>query len=208
MPGQTKTRLSPPLSSEAAAALYECFLRDTLEIMRQVSDVTRTIAYLPEDAHDYFRQLAPDMTLARQQGATLGERLDLLLTDALANGAGRAVVMDSDSPTLPPAYVDQAFRKLDEADVVLGPCRDGGYYLIGVRQPQPRLLRDVEMSTPFVLRDTLALAAQLGVSTALLPEWYDIDTAAELEHLAAEILQYNHGAAMHTRRQLAGLTWR
>jgi hypothetical protein len=196
------------LSGDAAAALYECFLRDTLEIMRQVGNVQRAIVYLPHDADDYFRQLAPDMTLTRQQGTTLGERLDLLLTDALANGAGRAVVMDSDSPTLPAAYVDEAFDKLDEVDVVLGPCRDGGYYLIGVKQPQPRLLREVEMSTPYVLRDTLALAARLGVSTSLLPEWYDVDTVAELEHLAAEVLHLNHGAAMHTRRQLAGLTWR
>src|SRR5262245_50303483 len=85
--GQTKTRLCPPLSGVAAAALYECFLYDTLELMRQVPGVTRQIAYLPEDAVGYFQQLAPDMALTPQRGADLGQRLDYLLTDTLAAGA-------------------------------------------------------------------------------------------------------------------------
>lgn len=205
--GQTKTRLCPPLTGKSAAELYEHFLRDTLEIMQRVPNVQRSIVYLPEDAEDYFRQLAPAMTLSRQQGETLGERLDHLLSAALAAGAECAVVMDSDSPTLPAAYVAQAFDRLEEADVVLGPCRDGGYYLIGVRQPQPRLLREVPMSTPTVLRDTIFLADQLGLRVALLPEWYDVDTVAELDHLRAEVAQLDHDIATHTRACLAQLRW-
>src|SRR5262245_60053481 len=140
MAGQTKTRLCPPLSGESAAALYECLLRDTLEIMRQVPCVERGIVYLPENASAYFHTLAPDMRLTPQRGADLGERLDHLLTAALSAGARHAVVMDSDSPTLPAAYIVRAFEALDEgADVVLGPCDDGGYYLIGLKRPQPRL---------------------------------------------------------------------
>lgn len=82
-------------------------------------------------------------------------------------GAQQAVVLDSDSPTLPAAYVAQAFAQLDgPSDVVLGPCEDGGYYLIGLKRPQPPLLREVPMSTPWVVRDTLALAAQLGLRVA------------------------------------------
>src|SRR5262249_36125968 len=95
--GQTKTRLCPPLSGEAAAALYECFLRDTLDLMRRVPDVSRTIVFLPEGAEDYFHALAPDMALMPQRGADLGERLDHLLIDVLIRDAGQAVVMDSDS---------------------------------------------------------------------------------------------------------------
>ncbi len=186
--GQTKTRLCPPLMGETAAALYACFLRDTLDIMRMTPDVTRCIVYLPEDAAGYFRKLAPDFVLMRQQGSTLGERLDNLLTAALTQGAPAAVVMDSDSPTLPVAYLTEAFTRLAAgADVVLGPCDDGGYYLIGLQQPQPRLLREVPMSTPTVLRDTLALAEELHLRVALLPTWYDIDTAAELQRLRCEL---------------------
>ena len=186
--GQTKTRLCPPLTGETAAALYECFLRDTLAIMRLTPDVSCAIGYLPATADAYFHQLAPDFTLLRQEGADLGERLDQLLTTALGQGAPAAVVMDSDSPTLPPAYLCEAFAQLAAgADVVLGPCDDGGYYLIGLTKPAPRLLRDVQMSTPTVLQDTLAIAAALGLRVALLPTWYDVDTAAELQRLRQEL---------------------
>ncbi len=201
--GQTKTRLCPPLDGATAAALYTCFLRDTLALMDQVADVRRTIAYLPEDAAGYFRDLAPSMALAPQRGAELGERLDNLLCDALAAGATHAVVMDSDSPTLPAAYLRQAFAELEGgADLVLGPCEDGGYYLIGLRHPQPRLLREVRMSTPAVLRDTLAIAAELGLRSALLPTWYDVDTVAELARLRDELRTAPAGVAAHTQEFL------
>lgn len=202
--GQTKTRLCPPLDGAAAAELYACFLQDTLDIMRCVEGVERTLAYLPLDADGYFRQLAPDMTRVPQRGESLGERLDHLISDALAGGARQVVVMDSDSPTLPPAYVRQAFEMLDGAlDAVFGPCEDGGYYLVGMNRPNPRLLRDVQMSTPSVLVDTLALAANHRVRVGLLPAWYDIDTGAELEMLRRELRQVSTGVAKHTRRFLS-----
>lgn len=203
--GQTKTRLCPPLNGEAAAALYGCFLRDTLEVMRQVPGVARGIGYLPEDAADYFHRLAPDLALTPQRGADLGERLDHLLTDALSAGARQAVVIDSDSPTLPAEYLAMAFAALDgEADVVLGPCDDGGYYLIGLKRPQPRLLREVQMSTPFVVRDTVALANEFGLRVQLLPQWYDVDTVAELNRLRVELHETALEVARHTRAFLDG----
>jgi glycosyltransferase A (GT-A) superfamily protein (DUF2064 family) len=99
--------------------------------------------------------------------------------------------------------VAQAFTVLDGAsDVVLGPCEDGGYYLIGLKRPQPRLLRDVQMSTPYVVRDTLALAEQLGLQVGLLPTWYDVDTAAELDRLCTELRAAPDHQARHTRQFL------
>jgi uncharacterized protein len=204
--GQTKTRLCPPLDVTTAAALYECFLRDTLAVMRQVTGVRRTIAFLPEDADGYFHAMAPDMALTPQRGADLGERLANLLAEALAGGADQAVVMDSDSPSLPAAHVAQAFTELDgPCDVVLGPCDDGGYYLIGVKQPHPRLLREVRMSTPTVVQDTLTLAAELGLRTALLPTWYDVDTAADLARLQRDLSTSPPEQCPETRRALATL---
>jgi hypothetical protein len=205
-PGQTKTRLCPPLTPTQAAELYACFLQDTLDSMRKVPDVERVIGYLPDDAQDYFSRLAPDMNLACQRGASLGERLDHLLSDALAGGAHRAVVMDSDSPTLPQAYLSEALARLELADVVLGPTRDGGYYLIGLKQPQPQLLRQVQMSTPHVLTDTLALAEASGLTVSLLPAWYDVDTITDLRQLAGEVAALDanaNGSAAATRRWLA-----
>lgn len=225
VPGNTKTRLCPPLNFEQAAELYECFLRDTLDLMRRVPGVIHWVGYLPGEVRTspslnsqsgkeidadsasiaYFHQLAPDMQLVCQLGASLGDRLDHLLTQALHNGAGRAVVMDSDSPTLPPEYLSQAFEKLQENDVVLGPTRDGGYYLIGMKKPHPYLL-EVQMSTPNVLSDTLALANKFNLKVSLLPEWYDIDTVAELNQLHSELTSPGQqDAAVHTRRWLATL---
>ncbi len=202
-PGQTKTRLTPPLSPEQAAQLYECFLKDTLDVARAVPGVTRLINYAPLDKAEYFAQLAPDFGRVPQIGESLGERLDNALTHCLIErGFRRAVITDSDSPTLPARYLAQAFECLEHADVVLGPCADGGYYLIGLKQPQPRLTREVPMSTPNVLRDTLALAAQLNLRAALLPAWYDVDTAEELQRLQVELRRAANGTARHTRAML------
>jgi hypothetical protein len=206
-PGQTKTRLTPPLTPEQAAQLYECFLQDTLAVVREVPNVTRLINFAPLDEETYFRALAPDFGLVPQVGADLGQRLDNALTHCLTTGGfARAVIMDSDSPTLPCEYLAQAFLLLEQADVVLGPCDDGGYYLIGLNRPAPALTRQVEMSTPRVLQETLALAARLGLTTALLPTWYDVDTHAELNRLRAELATHRHGSAPATRRYLANFS--
>lgn len=202
--GQTKTRLCPPLTGVEAASLYECFLADTLDVMRRVDGAQRAVIYLPEEERGYFHQLAPDFALHPQRGDDLGARLDNLLRDALANGARYAVVMDSDSPTLPAGCVEEAYTKLEAgADVVFGPCDDGGYYLVGVTRPQPRLLREVAMSTTTVLADSLAIADSLGLKVAILPTWYDVDTGAELDRLQAELAQLSGETAQHTRRWLA-----
>jgi len=200
-PGKTKTRLAPPLTPELSSALYECFLFDTLDQMRQVDEAQRVIAYL--DQRDYFQSLAPDFELIPQQGHDLGERLDNALTLYLSRGYERVVIMDSDSPTLPPEHLSQAFRSLsDGADVVLGPCDDGGYYLIGIRRPAPRLLLEVQMSTPTVTADTIALAEEEGLKLSLLPSWYDIDDAASLLRLTKEVESLNSTIAVHTRKFL------
>ncbi len=179
--------------------MYECLLRDTLDIARAVPNVQRWIAYAPIEQAAYFQELAPDFSLVPQVGASLGERLDHALTHTLGHGAAQAIIMDSDSPTLPADYVARAFVELERSEVVLGPCEDGGYYLIGLTRPQPRLLREVRMSTPHVLRDTLELAEQEGLRTALLPSWYDVDTQEELARLEIELASARNGTARHTR---------
>ncbi len=202
-PGRTKTRLTPPLTTEQAAALYECFLVDTLDLARRVPETDRLIAFLPAEARPYFAALAPDFELVLQAGAGLGERLDNALTGCLRRGYERAIIMNSDGPTLPAAHLAQAFAALrDGADVTLGPSTDGGYYLIGVKQPTPRLLREVRMSTPTVLADTLALAAEEGLRVELLPAWYDVDEAADLDRLARELANAPPEVATHTRALL------
>ena len=196
-PGKTKTRLSPPLTPELASALYESFLFDALDQMRQVADSHHVIAYLDEP--DYFKRLAPDFELIPQEGHDLGERLDRAITSYISRGYQRVVIMDSDSPTLPPIYLSHAFHALsDGADVVLGPCDDGGYYLIGLRKPAPRLLREVHMSTPTVAAETMALAKEEGLNLVTLPTWYDIDGIASLSRLIKEIEELELVSPTHT----------
>lgn len=198
-PGQTKTRLSPPLLSDEASTLYECFLRDTLDLARRVPQVRRVIGYTPLEESEYFERLAPDFDLMPQIGDSLGERLDGVLARCLADGFDQVVVMGSDCPTLPATHLAMAFDLLAESDVVLGPSEDGGYYLIGTKQPQPALLREVEMSTPWVLRDTLALAEEKGLRVGLLPGWYDVDTFDDLLRLQADLDGAPAGTADRTR---------
>lgn len=206
-PGRTKTRLSPPFSAEEAADLYEHFLCDAIELVRRLPDVIPFIAYAPgEGAVEYFRQLVPDFELIPQLGSTLGERLDYVLSACLEAGYQQVAAMNSDGPTLPVAYLAQAFEHLADAatDVVLGPCEDGGYYLIGWKRPFPRLVRNVQMSTPHVLQDTLAIAAVDKLQVALLPCWYDVDNATDLARVQAD-LQRDSRIAPYTRRFLASM---
>ena len=131
------------------------------------------------------RQQAPPL----RQPERLGNRLQYVLSAALNRGHRQVAAINSDSPTLPPDLLCSAFRRLDHpgVDAVFGPCTDGGYYLIGVKRPPGRLVTDVQMSTPTVLRDTLAIAASEGLRVDLLPEWYDIDSANELQRLSVEL---------------------
>ncbi len=205
-PGRTKTRLVPPFTFEEAADLYERILRDTLELARGVAGVTPYVAYAPpnQETAGYFHQLAPDIDRLAQNGNSLGERLDGVLSACLRTGFEQVVAMNSDSPTLPAAYLDEAFRRLDDpqTDVVLGPCDDGGYYLIGWKRPHPRLVREVEMSTVRVLADTLKLAAAERLRVSLLPSWFDIDDMDALQRIV-EIMPADGQDAAHTRRFLS-----
>jgi rSAM/selenodomain-associated transferase 1 len=204
--GQTKTRLSPPLSGQEAAELYRCLLLDTLELMQRVEGVQPIIAYHPDEAAPFFRRFAPPgFAFIPQVGADLGERLDHALTHCLQGGYRQAIVMDSDSPNLPLATLQQAFRTLDDpaVDVVIGPCDDGGYYLIGLKAPCSALFREVTMSTATVRADTQQRAQEHGLRVVCLPTWYDVDTYKDLLRLREALAAHPDHPARHTRAFLS-----
>lgn len=205
--GQTKTRLCPPLNGEEAAAVYECLLRDTLDLIRatrQQIAFDPIICYLPAGGEGYFREVAPDFTLQLQEGSALSERLAHATTAALTvRKYDQAVIMDSDSPTLLPAYLCEAFTALADADISLGPCDDGGYYLIGLKHSAPDLFLKVQMSTSQVVADTLAVADMLDLRVTQLPASFDIDYIADLRRLTRELEQLPDSIAVHTRRFLS-----
>jgi rSAM/selenodomain-associated transferase 1 len=186
--GHTKTRLGATIGLDASAELYACLLQDVLDVVRRVPDMARAIAYLPQGSEHFFGQLAPDFELLLQQGDDLGARLDHALNMCLQQGYAQAAVMSSDTPLVDPLAIAQAFDALDAGhDVAIGPCDDGGYYLMAVKQPQPDLLRPIRMSTPRVLQDTLDAAAVRGLRVAMTPATFDIDNADDLAR-AREVL--------------------
>lgn len=192
VPGRTKTRLCPPLTAERAAELYACFLQDITTTVRQVfqsfPNIHPYFGFSPADAESYFHLLAPDFGRITQVGERLNERLQSVFDFSFEQGYRMVAAINSDSPTLPGVYLTQAFEHLETADVVLGPCEDGGYYLIGLKRPIPEIILPVQMSTDHVLTDTLALIIEKGLSSKLLPTWYDVDTAAELARLQQEMV--------------------
>jgi rSAM/selenodomain-associated transferase 1 len=200
--GQVKTRLCPPLSPDEAAALYRCFLLDKIEQVRMLERVSPVVAFTPKDSREIFGTLAPDFSLLPQRGPDLGDRLAEILERLLASGHQGAVAIDSDTPTLPVTLLQQAVDLLAApgADVVLGPTEDGGYYLIGLRAPQPELFVEMPWSTPDVLPETRNRARRRGLRLVQLQPWYDVDTPEDLDRLRAELARFNEPGAPHTRR--------
>ena len=204
-PGQVKTRLCPPLSLENAAELGDAFLRDTVERVRRLEGVQVVIAYTPPEDRELFEALCPGVVLVPQADGDLGRRLAATFATLCGRGVRAVVAVGTDTPTLPLAFVREAFARLDEgADVVLGPADDGGYYLIGLRRLHQSLFEDIPWSTARVFADTADRVERAGLNLATLPGWRDVDTFADLAHLA----QGFEGAtehAHHTRSRLIDL---
>jgi len=174
-PGHVKTRLAAATSPEWAARVAEAFLRDLLARLSGVAG-RRVLAFDPPDAGPYFAALAPGFDLVPQGGGDLGRRMGRFFRARLAGGAAAVVLLGSDSPTVPLPFVEQAFRELGRADVVLGPAADGGYYLVGCGCRVPPVFDGVAWGTASVLAETVARLSDPGWRLALLPPWYDVDT--------------------------------
>ncbi len=201
--GKVKTRLVPPLSQEEAAELYRCLLQDKLLQVGQLSEVDPYLAYTPAEARETMLPLAPrTFTMIPQAGSDLGDRLHRLSAILLERGHPAAILIDSDTPTLPTAYlVDAVTRLTDEAtELVLGPAEDGGYYLIGLRRPCRALFDGIPWSGPAVLNETLRRASAKGLRVSMLPSWFDVDTPDDLIRLRRDLAKNGNALAPHTRR--------
>ncbi len=191
--GTVKTRLVPPLTPDEATSLSACFLRDVASVVAQLRGNERVdgyAAYTPTGSEAAFDGLLPaGFRLLAQRGAHLGERLFHAAEDLFAAGYEAACLINSDSPTLPVSVLRDAVTALRKPGdrVVLGPAEDGGYYLIGLKLAHQRLFEDITWSTQRVLAQTLQRAADIALSVELLPVWYDVDDAASLLRLCAEL---------------------
>ncbi|NNF57823.1 MAG: glycosyltransferase [Rhodothermaceae bacterium] len=190
-PGRVKTRLTPPLTPDEATTLYDAFLRDSLDAYADpdafgLGEPVAVRLYLAgtEAVPD---GLVPDgVTVHRQQGEGLGARMLRAFVETFAAGHERIVIIGTDHPTLPLAFVGEAFRTLKRLfTVALGPSADGGYYLLGLNELIPTLF-GMEYSHDAVFADTLARSTAAGAEPVVLPPWYDVDDADSLRRLVDE----------------------
>ena len=199
-PGRAKTRLSQAIGTLHAMTLARAFLADTLALAELSGADELLVAYAPRRARTEFRRIAPEARLVAQPNGVFGSRLRAALRAGHARGA-RVVLIGTDSPTLPATTLRAAFKRLDAADVVLGPATDGGYYLIGARRPLPStVFARMPWSTTTVAAETLRRLAAAELRVAVLPRWYDVDDATGVARLSRDI---RLGHAARTRDALA-----
>ncbi len=212
VPGRVKTRLTPPLAPEDAARLYGAFLRDALDQYRGLGATLRLYLALDEETPASPQGAAYPEWMAdsifRQEGAGLGERMQHAFEETFAAGARRALLIGTDHPTLPSAWIRKGFSLLETPDrVVLGPAADGGFYLLGMNRFYPQLFEGMTYSHEAVFEQTADRAVRCGASLHALPAWYDVDTFDDLKRLA-EDLQRENAVARRTRRMLRRLAGR
>jgi rSAM/selenodomain-associated transferase 1 len=213
--GGAKSRLAAALGEETALALYTAFLRDSIDLLRRVSPrgIRPAIAWsdplppgsgpappgLDEDLAGFERMV--------QRGDDLGQRMADCLATLLSAGHDRVAIIGADTPTLPIDILYQAFELLRDRDLVIGPARDGGYYLLGARSVVPEIFKDIPWGTDRVLSQTLWVLKTFGMPRVLLPEWDDIDTVESLEILrsALEAAPADSPVGRHTRQALRAL---
>ena len=217
-PGQVKTRLTPPLTAEEAAGLNICFLQDVAESIADATTISSSCGvgvYTPRGEEAAYANILPrNFFLIPQRGDGFGERLISALEDLLAVGFESVCLINSDSPTAPGSVFAEAAKELAKPGdrMVIGPSDDGGYYLIGLKKPHPRLFEDIDWSTERVLDQTLQRAAERGIAVHQLPNAFDVDDQTTLQRLCDELLGKPTGStiktAPHTRAFLSEIVER
>ena len=191
--GHVKTRLAAVLPADAVVGLYRCLIEDTLDLARSVPTDALAIVCPASDVGDLASWL-PAIEIVGQQGDGLAAGLVSAFRTFVAKGYRRVVALDGDSPQLPPDTLENAFRLLDGADVVVGPTMDGGYYLVGSATSQVDLFNSQRMGTGSAFDSLMASARALGLRVALTETGYDVDEAEDLTRLARELRLFPHRA--------------
>ena len=204
-PGMVKTRLARTVGAENAAKLQRAFIEDQLRMLSETGASVTMCCDPFRPLSDYERLFGDGIEYVRQQGKDLGERMLHALHQALRKNE-TAMLICSDLPDLPGQFLTEALKALRSAQVCLGPATDGGFYLLGLREPLPAdIFKDVAWSGPLVLQATLANCAARNLGTHLLPTWPDVDTLEDLSAYARR----NHGQPTQTMNHIHDLgLWR
>jgi len=182
-PGKVKTRLIPGLGAEGAASLQRCLTRHILGVARRFVETAKIDLEVWFDGSRITlmqRMFGMEFCYRPQGGGDLGQRMVQAFAAAFGQGRRQVVLMGSDCPEISEALLAESFFLLEGYDLVLGPAKDGGYYLIGLRTWHPELFRDIPWGTGEVLEKTLAAARRLKLPVALLESLTDIDRPEDL----------------------------
>ena len=195
IPGRSKTRLVPPLTFDEAAAFNTVFLQDVAANIMAASkqvDVAGYTAFGPPGSVAFFRDILPSgIGLVESWLPNFGDCLFSAISHLLALGHQAAIVLNSDSPTLPTSLLIEAANVLARPGdrAVIGPSTDGGYYLLGIKRAHRRLFDDIDWSTERVAGQTMERARELKLPVHVLPAWYDIDEMDALRTLYSELCE-------------------
>jgi len=194
----------PPLTPGEATALKHCFLRDLAASIGVVGDTGRAkgvAVFAPRRAESLLRELVPkNFKLFPQRGDTPGEVLSNAVEDLLSRGFPAVCLVNSDSPTVPHAILEVAIESLSRSGyfMVLGALDRGGYYLIGLKEAHCDLFERVSSNTANIESHMTTRAAAIGLKVELLPPWYEVKDARDLNRLCKELLGPDRRDRAHT----------
>jgi rSAM/selenodomain-associated transferase 1 len=184
-PGAVKQRLAQHIGPDAAAKIYrqmaEAVVNNTAP--QAAADYAVEICFDPKDDKHLVRSwLTSSNRLSAQQGAGLGARMLNAFICAFESGFKRVILIGSDCPDISRQIILQGFAQLQYKDIVIGPAYDGGYYLIGLRQPREEVFQDIEWGTEKVFQQTCDKIKASGLSFGLLPTLRDVDRVEDLKY--------------------------
>ncbi|MER5624423.1 TIGR04282 family arsenosugar biosynthesis glycosyltransferase [Streptosporangium sp. NPDC002544] len=190
--GQVKTRLTPPFTPAEAALLATAALVDTLGAVADAPARHRVLALRGGTGP----WLPPGFAVLPQRGTGLDERLAAAFEDAYRAHPLPVVLIGMDTPQVTSALLAGALATLATRDAVFGPAADGGFWLLGLRRPDPALLLGVPMSQPTTGAAQLLRLRTTGLSVGMLPLLRDVDTAGDAAAVAAQAPSSRFAAAL------------
>jgi uncharacterized protein len=184
--GHVKTRLQSAYSADRIVALYRALVDDTIDLARTMR--VRTVAVCPAgDDAELSRWLPSDVAVVAQRGVGLAAGLDSTFEQLCTANRRRVIAFNADSPHLPAGALESAFTALEINDLVVGPCDDGGYYLVGSKQPYPGLFDATVMGGGTACATLLAEAAHRELRVGLNVEHYDVDLPSDITRLVRDL---------------------
>ncbi len=180
--GRVKTRLSAVLGDETTRNLYKCFVSDLIGTLEKKRDTFKIAFYPPGSNKKIISWLGPEYSYIPQVGRDLGERMETAFKETFLEGFNEVLVIGSDIPDITPSLIDKALKALKSSDAVIGPCYDGGYYLIGFRKKTflSDTFKGIQWSTEGVFKDTMGVFIKKGYKVHILPKLRDIDRIEDL----------------------------